>query len=114
MPQFKFGRAKMKPAEEPGDFSARKQWAEAMAMPVDNGMKARPAESVDDFLARKALTEAQNREAVMTFVLGLVGDAIPLQYLNQPENGPHGRGQGPASAGQVQLRRLPRGSAGRL
>ena len=84
MPQFKFGRVKMRPAEEPTDFTARKQWAEAMAMPVDGGMKARPAESVDDYLARKEMAEAQNLVAVMTFVLGLLGDAIPLQYLNQP------------------------------
>jgi len=84
MPQFRFGRVKKIAKEEPADFNVRKQWADAMYKPLDVDAKPRPAESRDDFLARKEKEEADNREAVMTFVLGLVGDPIPLHYLNQP------------------------------
>ena len=84
MPQFKFARVKMKAAEDPVDFNQRKQWAEAVYKPLDPDAKPRKAESTDDFLARKQKAEADHREAVMTFVLGLVGDPIPFSYLNQP------------------------------
>jgi cbb3-type cytochrome oxidase cytochrome c subunit len=85
MPQFKFARTHMKPAEDPQAFNTRKMWAEATDRPLDKGAKARPAESVDGYRARKEMAEADNREAVMTFVLGLVAEPIALQYVHQPK-----------------------------
>jgi mono/diheme cytochrome c family protein len=84
MPQFKFVKVKMKPAESNAEYNNRKKWGQAAGMPVDIGGKPRPAESTADFLARREKTDADNREAVMTFVLGLVAEPIPLQYLNTP------------------------------
>ena len=48
----------------------------------------------------------------MTFILGLVAEPVPFQYVSQPKAGAQGRGAWPAGAGQVQLRRLPSGSPG--
>jgi mono/diheme cytochrome c family protein len=84
MPQFRFGRVHKKGAEEDKDFNDRKLWAEAIGMPLERSARPRKAESLDDFLARKDKAEADNREAVMTFVLGLVGDPIDLKYLHRP------------------------------
>jgi cytochrome c2 len=84
MPQFKFARLHKQPKEEPGDFKLRKEWSEAMGQPLGKADQPRPAESAEAFAARKEKAEADAREAVMTFVLGLVGESIPLQYLNAP------------------------------
>ena len=86
MPQFQFASINKKPAEAPEDFRDRKSWAEAFggAAGVDKSAKPRPAESAAEFAARKDKEEADNREAVMTFVLGLVAEPIALQYVNQP------------------------------
>jgi mono/diheme cytochrome c family protein len=84
MPQFKFARVKKKLAETDQEFQLRKDWAEAKGQPLSKSDKARPAESSEDFAARKDKEEADAREAVMTFVLGLVAEPIPLQYLNTP------------------------------
>jgi mono/diheme cytochrome c family protein len=84
MPQFKFGRIKKKAKEDSAAFNERKQWAEAMFRPLDSDAKPRPAESTAEFMARKDKEEADQREAVMTFVLGLVAEPIPLSYLNRP------------------------------
>jgi hypothetical protein len=43
-----------------------------------------PEETDDQFKARVELEEAEAREAVMTFILGLVGEAIHPRYLNNP------------------------------
>ena len=91
MPQFQFARLKKKLKEEDTEFAQRKAWADAVGMPLDASAKPRPPESSADFAARKEKEEADNREAVMTFVLGLVGDSIPLQYVNQP--GPERRAE---------------------
>ena len=34
---------------------------------------------------RRSRDEAEAREAVMTFVLGLTAEPIPLRYVNQPK-----------------------------
>jgi mono/diheme cytochrome c family protein len=47
------------------------------------GAAARPIGDETEKQA-EARSEAQAREAVMTFVLGLVADPIPYQYLNRP------------------------------
>jgi cytochrome c2 len=84
MPQFKFARDKMKPKEDDTAFNNRKLWAEAIDRPLDKGAKPRPPESTAAYLARKEKDEADDREAVMTFVLGLVAEPIAAQFLNQP------------------------------
>jgi mono/diheme cytochrome c family protein len=84
MPLFKFARVKKKQAETEQEFQLRKDWAEAKGQPLSKSDKARAAESSEAFAARKDMEEANAREAVMTFVLGLVAEPIPLQYLNAP------------------------------
>ncbi|HYV34526.1 MAG TPA: c-type cytochrome, partial [Gemmataceae bacterium] len=84
MPQFQFARLKKKPAEDEVEFKQRQEWTEALGKPIDKGAKPLPAESSSEFKARKEKLEADNREAVMTFILGLVAEPIPLSYLNQP------------------------------
>jgi cytochrome c2 len=76
MPQFKF--AQLKPPHPP---AAPEKGKEAKGKA---GKKAAPVESHEDFLARAEVEEAAAREAVMTFVLGLVAEPIPLHYLNNP------------------------------
>ncbi|MGH7226366.1 MAG: cell envelope integrity protein TolA, partial [Gemmataceae bacterium] len=46
--------------------------------------KKRDGESDEAFQARQEFEEAEAREAVMAFVLGLVGEPMPLKYLNKP------------------------------
>src|SRR5262249_30884305 len=84
MPQFKFAREKKRLTEDENEFKVRKAWAEAMGMPLAKSAKRSPGETAEEFAARKDLDEAEAREAGMTFVLGLVAEPIPLQYLNNP------------------------------
>lgn len=56
MPQFRFGRSKKKDGE-----------------------------SVEAFEARSNVEEAEAREAVMTFILGLVAEPVPSISINQPK-----------------------------
>jgi mono/diheme cytochrome c family protein len=84
MPQFRFARLRVKPKEDDIEFNDRKLWAEAMDQPLDKSARPRKTESLDSFLARKDKAEADNREAVMTFVLGLLADPIAMQYVNRP------------------------------
>ena len=53
MPQFKFARSHKKPARDK-----------------------------DQFEARELVDEAEAREAVMTFILGLVAEPVPLKSIN--------------------------------
>jgi len=55
MPQFKFARSRMKDGE-----------------------------SKEQFEARTLVEEAEAREAVMTFILGLVAEPVPLKSINEP------------------------------
>ncbi len=45
----------------------------------------RQGESDEDYHARAAKEEDEALEAVMTFVLGLVGEPIPMKFVNQPK-----------------------------
>src|SRR5262249_39175111 len=69
MPQFRFSRSHRRPGESAEEFQAR---------------QAR--ESKGEYDAQADRDEAEARDAVMTFVLGLVGEAVPLRYINQPSN----------------------------
>jgi cbb3-type cytochrome oxidase cytochrome c subunit len=46
--------------------------------------KRHEGESDEAYRARQEFEEAQAREAVMTFILGLVAEPMPLKYLNRP------------------------------
>lgn len=83
MPQFKFAHPRRRPAETPDQFAARKEWAREVGAKFAE-KKPRQKETAAAFFARAHKEEAGAREAVMTFVLGLVGEAIPHQYLNNP------------------------------
>src|SRR5205807_1794758 len=62
------------------DYNRIRSWTDRSRMPQFKfaRLKKKPAETPEDF------KEANRREAVMTFVLGLVAEPIALQYVNQP------------------------------
>jgi mono/diheme cytochrome c family protein len=102
MPQFKFAHPRPRKEESEEEYAQRKKWQEYLVKsqtspterqrwisllgydPTRKESPPRKAETPEQFRARQAREEAEAREAVMTFVLGLVGDAIPTQYLNAP------------------------------
>jgi mono/diheme cytochrome c family protein len=67
MPQFHFSRTRHRDGESEEDYQARLLH-----------------ESRGEYDAQAELDEAEAREAVMTFVLGLVAEPVPLKYLNNP------------------------------
>ncbi len=68
MPQFRFARTVRK-KNSPEEFKKTGQMY---------------AESREDFEARRWKEEAEAREAVMTFVLGLVAEKVPLRSIHTP------------------------------
>jgi mono/diheme cytochrome c family protein len=69
------------------DYNRRRDWDDRLRMPqfqFARKVVRRDGESTDDFEARKSAEEAEAREAVMTFVLGLVAEPVPAKYLNNP------------------------------
>jgi len=67
MPQFRFARSHRREGESYEEFTARQK---------------REAKGEYDVTAEKE--EAEAREAVMTFILGLTADPIPQKYVNNP------------------------------
>ena len=69
------------------DYNRLLAWDDRSRMPQFRFARARrhPKESDKDFEARTWLEEAQAREAVMTFVLGLVAEPIPFKSVNMPK-----------------------------
>ena len=67
------------------DYARRRPWDERLRMPqfkfARGTIKPIGDEGMDQAEARE---EAAAREAVMTFILGLVAEPIPLKYVNQP------------------------------
>jgi cbb3-type cytochrome oxidase cytochrome c subunit len=68
------------------DFHRVRTWDERLKMPQFRfaRTKKRAGESEEAYRARSDFEEAEAREAVMTFVLGLVAEPMPLKYLNRP------------------------------
>src|SRR5205085_6500098 len=68
------------------DYNRIKNWDDRLRMPQFKyaRVKRNPGESDDDYRLRSEKEEADAREAVMTFVLGLVADPIPAKYLSNP------------------------------
>jgi cbb3-type cytochrome oxidase cytochrome c subunit/nitrate reductase cytochrome c-type subunit len=68
------------------DFDRKLAWEDRLRMPQFRfaRTKKRDGESEEAYQARQEFEEAEAREAVMTFILGLVAESMPLKYLNQP------------------------------
>lgn len=68
------------------DFDRKITWEDRLRMPQFRFARAkkRDAESDEAYQARQEFEEAEAREAVMTFILGLVAEPMPLKYLNKP------------------------------
>jgi mono/diheme cytochrome c family protein len=68
------------------DYHRIRTWEDRLRMPQFRFARSlkRQGESDEDYAARLDLEEAEAREAVMTFILGLVGEAVPLKYLPNP------------------------------
>jgi cbb3-type cytochrome oxidase cytochrome c subunit/exonuclease VII large subunit len=68
------------------DFDRKLAWEDRLRMPQFRfaRTKKRDGESEEAYQARQEFEEAEAREAVMTFILGLVAEPMPLKYLNQP------------------------------
>jgi cbb3-type cytochrome oxidase cytochrome c subunit len=68
------------------DYNRIRDWNDRTRMPQFKFARTRKkeGESDADFKARSDREEAQAREAVMTFVLGLVAEPIPTKFVHQP------------------------------
>lgn len=68
------------------DYNRMLAWDDRSRMPQFKFARLRrqPKEMDEDFEARAFKAEADAREAVMTFVLGLVAEPLPAKTINQP------------------------------
>ncbi len=68
------------------DYHRLRLWDDRSRMPQFKFARTlkKPGESAEAFRARAQREEQEAREAVMTFVLGLVGEPIPQPYVNHP------------------------------
>jgi len=68
------------------DYERLRAWDERLRMPQFRFARTekRAEETDEQFHARLQVEEADAREAVMTFILGLVAEPIPLKYVYQP------------------------------
>jgi mono/diheme cytochrome c family protein len=72
MPQFKFART-------------HRRGKEGSVEKIDEYKARRVRESKGEYDAKSQFAEARAREAVMTFVLGLIAEPIPLKFVNTPK-----------------------------
>src|SRR5262249_12664382 len=68
------------------DFDRMRAWDDRARMPQFRFARAVPkeGEAPEAFEARRMQEEAEAREAVMTFILGLVAEPIPTRYIPAP------------------------------
>jgi cytochrome c2 len=68
------------------DYHRQRVWDDRLRMPQFKFAHTRTLEDETDeeYAARRDKEEAEAREAVMTFVLGLVAEPVPAEYLNRP------------------------------
>lgn len=68
------------------DYHRMRVWDERLRMPQFKFARTdrKANESDDDYAARSEKDEAEAREAVMTFVLGLVAEQVPAKYVHNP------------------------------
>jgi cbb3-type cytochrome oxidase cytochrome c subunit len=69
------------------DYGMKRAWDDRYRMPQFRFARShkKAGESDADFEARAWKDEADAREAVMTFILGLVAEQVPLKMVNQPQ-----------------------------
>src|SRR5262249_20365996 len=69
------------------DFNRMLAWDDRARMPQFRfaRSKKKESESAEAFAARSNLEEAEAREAVATFILGLVAEPVPTMNVNQPK-----------------------------
>jgi cytochrome c2 len=67
------------------DYHRQRVWDDRLRMPQFQfaHSRKREDESDEEFAARHEKEEAEAREAVMTFVLGLVAEPVPAEYLSR-------------------------------
>ena len=68
------------------DYHRVRAWDDRLRMPQFRFARSRPrpGEAEEAYQARQEREEAEAREAVMTFILGLVAEPIPPKYVNTP------------------------------
>jgi len=68
------------------DYNRKRAWDDRLRMPQFRFARIdkKPDESDEDFQARQIKEEADARDAVMTFVLGLVAEPVPIKSVNRP------------------------------
>jgi mono/diheme cytochrome c family protein len=69
------------------DFNRERTWDDLSRMPQFKFARPgrKPGEEIEDYEARAWKEEAEAREAVMTFILGLVAEPVPTQSINKPK-----------------------------
>jgi mono/diheme cytochrome c family protein len=69
------------------DYNRIRAWDDRLRMPQFKFARTRRKPGEDDkaFQARSDKEEAEAREAVMTFVLGLVAEPVPMRYVHAPK-----------------------------
>ncbi len=69
------------------DYNREKAWDDRLRMPQFKFARSRKkaGETDEQYHARQEKDEAEAREAVMTFILGLTAEPIPLKYIAQPK-----------------------------
>src|SRR5207248_6590643 len=68
------------------DYNRLRTWDDRLRMPQFKFARTQKMkdETPEQFEARALKEEAEGREAVMTFVLGLLAESIPAKYVNNP------------------------------
>lgn len=68
------------------DFDRMRVWDERLRMPQFkfSRLERKDGESDTEFEARSLAEESEAREAVMTFILGLVAEPIPAKFVHNP------------------------------
>jgi mono/diheme cytochrome c family protein len=69
------------------DYERLRAWDDRLRMPQFRFARTEPikGESKEEYEARQEQEEADAREAVMTFILGLVAEPVPPKYIHQPD-----------------------------
>jgi cytochrome c2 len=69
------------------DYNGLRAWDDQARMPQFKfaRLRQKKGENARDYEARRLLAEAEARDAVMTFILGLVAEPIPMEYQNAPK-----------------------------
>lgn len=68
------------------DYNRIRTWDDRARMPQFKFARAKqlPGEQTEDYLLRLEREEAEAREAVMTFILGLVAEPVPAKFVYSP------------------------------